>query len=512
MKKRNKKENVIVVGVKYRFYPTKAQIEYINGMFGARRIFWNKILEKYNLLYEEDKAIKKYNETAEIKKERIHYNLMCGPNPNTQIYNIGCIIKDGLSNLDENGESSPKDYSWLKKYPLMMYESTVADLGLAWDKYFEYLKNLKNGNNDAKKEGKPQKKRKGEVSSVRLRNTGTLVDGKNIVDWKKGLIKTPGFRNLGYCKCVLHKKFRGKVKHTTISRDIGDKYYISLTLEINGSYPKINDNVTEENAIGIDFGLKTFASISNADDNENGKKINFKVIDKINKLYNKIKKLQRQMTKCCVTLSREGCEPYTILVSEMNKREQENRNAFKGWHKEFSKGYDKYELKKNKLQVQINNIKDNYIGEFASTLAKDDNVNAITVETLGFGDMTERNKTKIAKGKRLSKKNKFRKGTARNFAKVAIGKTISQLEYDCKKEGKAFVKAPRMFASTKICSCCGYKLPSIDLGTRKWVCPNCGKEHDRDINAAKNLAQYGLKVLTQKKHEEQELVMAESAV
>ena len=147
MKKRNKKENVIVVGVKYRFYPTKAQIEYINGMFGARRIFWNKILEKYNLLYEEDKAIKKYNETAEIKKERIHYNLMCGSNPNIKIYNIECIIKDGLSNLDENGESSPKDYSWLKKYPFAIYERTVADLGLAWDKYFEYLKSLKNGNN-----------------------------------------------------------------------------------------------------------------------------------------------------------------------------------------------------------------------------------------------------------------------------------------------------------------------------------------------------------------------------
>ena len=505
MIKRKKKENVITYGIKYRFYPN----EYIDGMFGAHKFFWNKILEKYNLLYEENKKIQKFNETSEEKKEPIKYNLLKGSNPNTSLYNIHSIIDDGLNNLDENGENSPKDYSWLKKYPSSMYENIIVDLAIAWNNYFNFLKNKETS---IVKVGKPQKKHKGEVKSVRLRNTSTLTDGKNVINWKKGLIKTPGFNKLGYCKCRLHKKFRGLVKYTTISKDIDDKYYISLIVEVNGSYPVVSDNFGEENVIGIDFGLKTFATISNADDSECGKKIKLKCIDKINKIEEKIRKLQKCRTKCNVTLSRKGHDSYTISVTEMNKKEQENRCAFKGWHKEYSNGYKAYTHKINKLTVKINNIKKNSIGEFASSIVKNDDVNAIAVETLGLRDMTTRDATKKKEGKRLSKKVKFRRAMARKFNKSAIGKTIEQIEYDCKKEGKHFIKAPRTFPSTKTCAVCGYKLPSIELSTRKWTCPNCGKEHDRDMNAAKNLAKYGLRKLKNKIENEEEVVIAESAM
>lgn len=510
MKKRVKKEDVIVYGIKYRFYPTEEQKSYIDGMFGSRRFFWNKILEKYLLLYEENKKIKKHNEISEDKKDLIPYNLLCGSNPNTKIYNIDSIIEDGLNNLDENDQPSPKDYSWLKNYPSSLYESTVVDLGIAWDAYFQYLG--KKGEIDSRKVGKPRKKNKGEVNSVKIRNTGSLRDGKKVINWKNGLLKTPGFRKLGYCKCVLHRRFIGQVKYTTISREIDGSYYISLTIEVNGSYPEVNFNVSKDSIIGIDFGLKTFATMSNADDGTNAKKVNLNAYNKIKKLEEEINKLKRQSTKCSVNLSREGYDSYSISIQEMNKREQENKYAFRGWHKEYSNGYNKYVEKINKKQSKINHIKSNCVGEFASSIVKDDSVNAISVETLGIRDMTIRDKTKEQEGKRLNKKAKFRKSMARKFSEFAIGKTIQQIEYDCKKEGKHFIKADRRFASTKICSSCGYKLPSIDLSVRKWVCPNCGKEHDRDVNAAINLAKYGLKHIQEKQRcNEEDLIIAEVA-
>lgn len=491
MKKREKKQDTIVYGVKYRFYPSDEQISYIDGMFGASRFFYNKVLEKFLSLYEKNQEIKKYNETSEEKKDLIPYNLLRGSNPNTEIYNIHSIIEEGKNCLDENNEPSPKDYSWLKEYHSTIYQNVVTSLGKAWDDYFNYLKNKKN-EVGVRKVGKPKKKKKGDVNSVTLTNTSSLLDGKNVIDWSKGLIKTPSFRKIGWCKCVLHKRFKGLVKQTTISKDNDGKYYISLTVEEEGSYPEAKGTVSDAATIGIDFGLKTFATITNASDEGSGRKVNPNIIDNVCALEEKIRKLQKAQTRCSVTLHRKTSEPITMTIKEMNRKIQVNRHALNGYHKEYSKGYHKYAKEINKLQTKIYNIKHNYIGNFASALVNDDNVNAVCVETLNIRDMMIRDKTNENEGKKMPKNRKFRKAMARKFSKFAIGETIEQIAYDCQKSGKHFVKAPNRFASTKLCSSCGYKLPTIDLSVRKWTCPNCGKEHDRDMNAAKNLAKYAL--------------------
>jgi putative transposase len=62
-----------------------------------------------------------------------------------------------------------------------------------------------------------------------------------------------------------------------------------------------------------------------------------------------------------------------------------------------------------------------------------------------------------------------------------------QLEYKGSLHGSTIVIADRWFASTKICSCCGYKLDNLELSIREWVCIQCKSHHDRDLNAAKNL-------------------------
>ena len=62
----------------------------------------------------------------------------------------------------------------------------------------------------------------------------------------------------------------------------------------------------------------------------------------------------------------------------------------------------------------------------------------------------------------------------------------SQLEYKCEWYGKQLVTVnPRK--TSQICSDCGYDDGKHTLDIRQWTCPNCGINHDRDINAAKNI-------------------------
>jgi len=67
------------------------------------------------------------------------------------------------------------------------------------------------------------------------------------------------------------------------------------------------------------------------------------------------------------------------------------------------------------------------------------------------------------------------------------------LPYKLAREGGGvLVKVPRSFASSKTCGCCGYKNKGLGLGDREWVCPSCGAELDRDLNAARNIRELGV--------------------
>lgn len=72
--------------------------------------------------------------------------------------------------------------------------------------------------------------------------------------------------------------------------------------------------------------------------------------------------------------------------------------------------------------------------------------------------------------------------------------TASSQSWSTRQRQKAFTRKTldQWFASSKTCHCCGYKMPEMPLHKRIWRCPECGAEHDRDINAALNIRQKGI--------------------
>jgi predicted Zn-ribbon and HTH transcriptional regulator len=71
---------------------------------------------------------------------------------------------------------------------------------------------------------------------------------------------------------------------------------------------------------------------------------------------------------------------------------------------------------------------------------------------------------------------------------------IRQIAYKCEWYGRELIKIDRWFPSSKRCGNCGHVVDKLPLNIREWKCPKCGTEHDRDINAAKNILAAGLAV------------------
>ena len=186
--------------------------------------------------------------------------------------------------------------------------------------------------------------------------------------------------------------------------------------------------------VGLDMGLKDFAVSSEGQAFENH--------HYLHKSSKKLARLQRQLSR--------------------KPKGSNNRN--------------KARIKVARQHEKIVNQRNDTLHKLSTQLVKDYDV--ICIETLRPKNML--------KNHRLAK----------SISDASWGEFVRQLEYKCDWQHKALVKIDPFFPSSQICKECGAKNPATrDLAVRSWTCSECGAEHDRDINAAKNILNEGLRLL-----------------
>jgi putative transposase len=81
------------------------------------------------------------------------------------------------------------------------------------------------------------------------------------------------------------------------------------------------------------------------------------------------------------------------------------------------------------------------------------------------------------------------------ISQVGWGQFCTMLKYKAENEGKVYLEVDRFFPSSKTCNNCLDQVSNLPLDLRYWECPSCGTKHDRDINAARNIRDEGLRIL-----------------
>ena len=85
---------------------------------------------------------------------------------------------------------------------------------------------------------------------------------------------------------------------------------------------------------------------------------------------------------------------------------------------------------------------------------------------------------------------------AKAISQVGWGQFCTMLKYKAEWEGKVYQEVDRFFPSSKTCHVCLNQVRSLTLDVRNWQCEKCGNKHDRDVNAARNIRDEGLRIIS----------------
>lgn len=226
--------------------------------------------------------------------------------------------------------------------------------------------------------------------------------------------------------------FEGKIKSATVRRTKTGKYFVAILYEKEVQHKGV---LIDENLItkGLDMSMKSF--FVDSDGNSPAYEHLYRKNEK------RLAYLQRQVSK----------------------------------KKKGSKNRKKAQLKVNKLYEKIKNKRENFTHCLSKQISENNDV--VIVENLNLQSMARMLKL----------------GKSTN--ELGYGKFLKQLQYKMFDKGGFLIEADKWFASSQVCSKCGYKYEDLQLSERSFTCPFCGFKIDRDYNAAINLKKYGLNKL-----------------
>ena len=354
---------------KYRIYPNKEQQELINKHIGCCRYVYNLCLEK------------KINAYKTSKKS------------------ISCfeLIKL-LPTLKKEQETS-----FLKEVYSQSLQTAIRNLDSAYKKFFK------------EKKGFPKFK------SKRNARQSFQVPQDTTVDFDEKKVYIPKFKE--GIKCRFHRFFDGKIKTSTISRTSTGRYYVSILVQLNDDNPE-KKPIDENKAVGIDLGIKTFATLSNGEEIPNPKNLKNAIV--------KLKRLQRRLSK-------------------------------------KAKGSNNHEKARKALVCQyerVTNRRNDFLEKVTHQLVMI--YDTICLETLSAKNMMKNHHL------------------AQALSDIAIGRFNELIEQKAEWYGTNILRIGRFEPSSKMCSC-GYVYRDLKLSQRVWTCPNCGRTNQRDLLAANNI-------------------------
>ena len=334
-----------------------------------------------------------------------------------------------------------KDYPFLKEVDSLALANSQMNLKQAFRNY----KNNKDHFNKPKFKKKSRSKLSYKTNNKKSANTVRIENGRLILPkFKSGI------------KIVLHKQIEGLIKSVTIEQVPSGYYTASILYDVPDNQEKTI--LSKDNIVGIDLGLTHLAITSDNEKYDNPKHFS--------KLQNKLAKEQR-------ILSRR----FENNVKERIYDENGDyvKTVFKKPLKDC-KNYQKQRRKVAKIHNKIKNRRSDNLHKVSTEIVK--NHDYIVLETLRVHNMI--------KNRKLSK----------SIADVGWSLFVNMIKYKCERYGKECIQIDEWFPSSQICSHCDHKDGKKVLSVREWTCGNCGTHHDRDINAAINIKNKGLELIS----------------